>query len=591
MGQDDDALRPPLGPRTAMRFDSDPPYEVTEVNTVPARVPAEFWILALEHGERTLLCDAAEAFVRAKREDLPGIPENAGAALLSAFQKTVDQLSREALATALIELSEKSAIDELSQAVNQGDYRFDHIVEPALARWQVAEVQERNRNRLADANALTIWRKHAIAVAEAGQDSAAKEELLKVIFDDRERTDLRLSAAQCLGKIETQGLSEDADRLLSDQQNVVRIAELLALELLRHHHDPDSLPVLKRLTSSSEPTVQAGALQLLQAIGPEHVIKTAADLDLGLEHPHAGLRATIIESAYAIGDVAAVVRLAQFLDDPLPANREMATDAMFDLSQRESELLSAVKEHVNTALTSDSWRVLVQACLLAAGLKMGDTAPRMAELLTHARTEVGSTAAYAIKVFANEDLLPIALRQVESNLEKRFDTADPRRYRDLLYTNEQTQHLSEFMGMLRYRSADPILQRLIPKKDPDNTVIGDPRTRAIGIWAIGQIRMGEPDDEQLVAALTARLNDNTGPRPEQEPVREGCAYALGWMKAEQSLEALQSFAGRSYIRRCTPAACAWAVSHLTGEPMQLDGPLEYEVSSGWFLGPTREVEE
>lgn len=578
--------RPPIGPRTSLRFDSEPAYAVSVLNRVPGRVPGDLWIQAIEHGERSILCDAASAFAKAKREGFEGIPENAGPAMLSAFQKTDNHLSREALAAALIEFDDRSASDVLKLAVNQGDYRFDHLVEPALARWQVTEVLERNRQRLSGTNTLTVWKKHAIEVVSAGSDAGAVDALLEIVFNEQERSDLRLLAARGLGQINSDNLIDAVQKLIGEGSQHELLVELMAIEMLNHDPQRNELEILKRLAASKEPTVQAAVLELIQKMGATEVLTVVQELGLGADHPHAGLRETVLTSLYAIGDRAAVDQLATFLGDPVRANRELATDALFALAKHDAELRSGVAEHVGISLESGVWEVLEQSCLLAAGLEMGDTVGRMQELLNHHRPEVGRAAAYAMKVFANPDYLAAALHHFETAIEQDFDTRDERQRRALSLTCEQAQHLAEFMGTLRFRSADPVLQKLIPKVSPGYSAKSDPQTRAVAIWAVGQIRMGE-SDEQLVKALIARVNDDGGPMPEQEKVREACAYALGWMKADLALPALRPRASRGTYLRCPPSASAWAVSYLTGEEIPLEGPFTYEIPAGWFLEPPR----
>ena len=586
--EDHDALKHSETLRTKVWFHSIPEYEVGESVEVPAEVPAELWIQALKRGERNLICEAAEAFGKAKDLNSRGIPENIGQILLEVFEQTDDEVARESLALALVKFDNKPALPVLAKFVNQGNYRFDRIVEPALARWQNRDVIQRNRQRIEDQSTPMLWMTHAIDVLGETSIDESREALMKLVLEERIRPDLRVLAAKSMTRTTELGFTSDAKELVSRDPATDPIASLLAVKLLERQRDQDTVEILKELIGKFGPTVQANAIAILQQIDDQVVIEVADDANFGVEHPHSGLRQVIIESSRAVGGLAAIDRMVPFLDDPHPTNRELVADALYDLASQNEEFRMVVRDYVYGGLENDSWRVLEKASLLAAGLEMKETAPRMGELLSHPRTEVGKTAAYALKMFASEEMLPIALEQLNANLDLIFELAQVRSRREYLDVTEQCQHLCEYFGNMKYQKAEPTLLRLLPKQEPRGEVIADPLTRGVAMATLGRLYENNPE-EQLVRKLLARLNDIHSLEPEEGRVREGCAYALGWMQATQAVPSLRLYQGRNTEMRTEATACAWAVQHLTGETLPVGKRNIFQRQHKWFLMPTKEI--
>ena len=77
----------------------------------------------------------------------------------------------------------------------------------------------------------------------------------------------------------------------------------------------------------------------------------------------------------------------------------------------------------------------------------------------------------------------------------------------------QTAHLLELFGKTKYREAEPLLRRYIPKEQKMGTF-----SRTAAIWSLGYLHEGVPD-EALARLLVERLNDiqSSSPRVRPDP--------------------------------------------------------------------------
>ncbi|MEW4486904.1 hypothetical protein AB1L42_02425 [Thalassoglobus sp. JC818] len=574
---------PEPGPRRSVNFLTVPAFELRHSSIQERDVPAELWFKALNQKERAPICQAAELFVLAHREQLPGIPKETGPLLEKVFFETDDPVARKCLAVAIVELDAITDIERYEGVIRNGNFALAQILEPALAKRGSSAAIERNLQRLADPLTIRPLMQLAIEVVQAGKVTEARESLESIVLNRRARSDLRMKSAQALGEIFSTGLISNATELAGRTDDAT--APLLAVELIENHSDDETLPVLLGLTNTPVPVVQAKLLTLLTEIDPQLVVDLSQeDFELapGINHPHAGVRLALIRSAFRVGDFDTVEILSSFLDDPNPTNRQIAADALFSLSSQNEQLQEAVVNSVFTSLQSDSWRTLELACLLATGLEMKETTPRMMELLGHDRPEVGASAAYALKEFQQEESLAAATEQIVENTPKIFDFLDPRNRVAFELTCEQTQHLAELVGMMKYRPADQPLRAFIPKKEPGNIVITDDLTRGVAIWSLGQMHAGEPDSE-LIDAWIDRLNDTTSLVPEFEYIREGAVYAIAWSGDPELIPYLEVYALRDSLSRGVPTASAWGVAELGGEKIPLPPPVEGFNDRNWSL--------
>jgi hypothetical protein len=135
----------------------------------------------------------------------------------------------------------------------------------------------------------------------------------------------------------------------------------------------------------------------------------------------------------------------------------------------------------------------------------------------------------------------------------------------------------QFFAAMDYKPADPVLRRFIPKLSMS------PDSRCAAIYALGYLHRTNPPAE-LVTALVERLSDVGVSLPEQEPVRQACAVALGRMHATESLPTLRHFYEIESLATMAGYGCGWAIEQMTGEPV--DKPLPtVDYVQDWFLLP------
>lgn len=129
-------------------------------------------------------------------------------------------------------------------------------------------------------------------------------------------------------------------------------------------------------------------------------------------------------------------------------------------------------------LQTRQWRGLEQATLLLTQLDHKPAAGRLVELLTFDRPEVPLTAAWGLRKLAVPETLPGVVAYIEKQLQRPPSPKSPlARIHDHVLSQ-----LNQFLGQQKYRPADGVLRRFIPKSM--NTTTGpESRTAALWRWA------------------------------------------------------------------------------------------------------------
>jgi hypothetical protein len=147
--------------------------------------------------------------------------------------------------------------------------------------------------------------------------------------------------------------------------------------------------------------------------------------------------------------------------------------------------------------------------------------------------------------------------------------------------DHQLSQLNQFLGAQKYRPADAVLRRFVPRADGR---LG-PESRAAAVWALGRLHEGREVPE-LVGPLQERMLDMRSKPPEFTQVREMCAVTLGRTKAKEAVPTLRIF----YVGKPTEDpvnnASGWALQRLTGEVMPAPQTAR-KVRLDWFLRPAR----
>jgi HEAT repeat protein len=380
---------------------------------------------------------------------------------------------------------------------------------------------------------------------------------------------VRLEAAKAAGRVQDSGLESDARRLLAGGPAIPLVNRLCAARLVARHGGTDAQNLLAELAIDQEPAVAVMALRRLIDIDPHLVLPLA---ERSMQSADAKVRQCGADAYVLVPDPQRVAVLVRLLDDPHPAVRGSVRDSLYELARR-PELDEPVRQAATGMLAGDRWRGLEQAALLLAALDHKPAAARLVELLEFNRPEVGIAAAWGLKKLALPETLPAMFDKTRRSTEIRKSSPPPPGLDD------QTAHLFEAFGRLKYIPADPLLQEYIPK-DYKMGVL----SRSSAIWSLGLLHGGIPD-EALAKQLMERIADDlSGPGnpPEMDQVKYMSAASIVRMKAESQVPDLRKRITPEISPNRMGMTMRWAVMQLTGEHIPEPSPRRIG-KTGWFL--------
>ena len=368
------AIAEPLapGPRVVLRMASSPEYELCE--TIPAKMDPRLltlWLIALDSPDRDLHQRVGDAIVRAKDLGMKGLDESVAARSRKVFQESDVPVVRRSIAKALIALDDRRAAEMLWKACG-GDYQLALIVEPALGAWKHQPAVDAALIRLKDPLIQPPLLRLAIELVREAREEKAQGPLVRLVQSRSARGDLRLAAAIALGDIFPQGLVSEARDLADRDRSRDPFAGLLAVRLLSRHNNPETIAPLQKLARDTNTAVQGLALKRLgqidQKLVADFALHPVSRQTYSVKHPDANVRLALIESLYSISEVQAIPVLRTFLDDPHPANRTAAGDALYHLALKNANFRDSVEQQLQMALADSSWRTLERAAIVAGGL-------------------------------------------------------------------------------------------------------------------------------------------------------------------------------------------------------------------------------
>jgi HEAT repeat protein len=508
------------------------------------------------------------------RGHLAGVPELADAVPRLVEIVTASQshpAARLAAAQALISLGAKAAAPQLAESSEHFGADLRQLVEPALAQWRYEPIARVWLRRL---KAPATRRRDlllAIDGLRAVGDKSAVGALLELVHDALRTADVRSAAARAAGLIQDHGLEGDARRLIAGPAPVPILDRLCAVRLLARHAGEDSQNLLSQFALDAEPAVAIVALTRLIEVAPQKVVPIT---ETAIQNADPQVRQRGAEAYALFPDPRRVIVLARLLDDPHPEVRGAVRDWLFEL-QRRPELADLVISAATEMLAGESWRGLEQAALILGALGHRPAAPRLVALLESARPEVGIAAAWALKKLALPETLPALLDKARRQTEIRANPNDISRGLD-----EQTAHLIETFGLMKYAPAEPLLVQYIPKRFNFGLY-----SRTAAIWSLGHLHEGMPD-ESLAKQFMVRVTDDNMPS-EFLRVRAMAAVSIGRMKALSQVSALQKSLGIKPAPNVHGMSIRWALMELTGEFVpEADPPIA--ARKKWFLEPLEE---
>ncbi len=544
----------------------DPDLPVVPVVRIFPQKPLGLWLKALARPEADLKAQAAAAIARAHRAGMKGL-ESAVAPLRAALDEAdAAPTVRLAVARALVTLDARTTADSLLKQASKSGGELREIVEPALARWDHRPARAVWLERLADP--ATTRRDLILAVKSlaAVREEGAVEPLRKIVLADKTPGAVRLEAARALGTLRTRGLEKDALRLISDESPRGLPARLAAAALLRGHRGDEAVKLLQRLAGDREATVVRLAVARLIEIDPRLVLGV---LDRLLASPDPALRGQGVDVLSRLPQEKHAALLGARLDDLHPGVRGQAWQALEKFAAKK-ELREAVLAR-GTTLLEASWRGQEQAMVLLARLDHKPAAAAMLQRLSAERAEVFVTAAWGLRKLAVADTLPEVQRFVTDEHQRQLAKQRLPGRDDVAHflVDYQLSQLNQLLGQQKYRPADDVLRRFVPK-------VPFPRlgeARASAIWALGLIHE-DRNVPALAKALQGRLLDMSIP-PEDLRVKWMAGVTLGRMKSKEVLPTLrQMYPDRKPMQNPISNACGWAIERITGEKVPAAVPIK-----------------
>ena len=599
---------PGVEPNSLM--ESDPDIVTPElVNKIFSPKLKPLWLKAMAQPEVDLKRQAADTIAEARQRgmtDLEDTAEDLTRELEAVDQHPVVKLSA---ARTLILLDARQAAPVLFKHAADGGQDMRELVEPGLAAWDYKPMRAVWLARLKEPGTPQVQLLLAIRGVDTVKETEACADLRKRALDPEAPADIRVAVAGVLGRLQRQGLQDDARPLAADTA-VEKIVDRLVAALMIRHHDGDATEkLLLELAVDPQPAVAAVALQRLLEIDPMLLAPISPRVIVSPDSKVRWLCARILVGQQI---PEAVALLGTLLDDPHPGVRGYAAQSMVDLAAIE-KLDKPVRQAAMKMVMTDRPRGLEQASLVLGALDHEPAADRLVELLEFKKRaelleinerEVHIYAAWALRCLA----VPATAGPIFDKIKYETDRtlaitqALDKQYAEnpelpfvvppLRDIYDQVNHLIQALGMIRYPQADPLLRRFLPKprrrselEPPAVDTTSQPRLRGAAVWALGHLYADQPK-EDVTALLRERLVDTEPSNPEVSQVRCMSAVSLGRMKDSGSLEMLKRSGDSSPAGSKLGNACAWGTATIKGQPAPKIEPIVTDANQmDWFVEP------
>lgn len=521
----------------------------------------DLWVQALTGPEEDLRREAAAAILRERQQKCPDV-NDMGEDLLRAISLSKHPAARLTIAQALIALDFRKSAPQLFELAQGGSTNEAMVIEPALGRWNHKPMREVWLSRLSEPRSTQL-RRLVLAIEGVGTvgEKRAVTLLRQLALDRAVAPGIRLPTARVLGELVSEGLTEDARRLVADKSPRAMIDRLVAARLLSTHLGDDLQQLLLQLAVDDQPAVAAVALRRLLQIDPELVKPLVPRL---LKNRDSIVRQLAARSLVERPAVEVFVTLGELLDDSHPEVRGYVRESMLELAKR-PEFDATIRDKAMEVLGSENWRGLEQAARLLAELGHKPAAPRLIELLYFDRIEVHVTAAWSLSQLAVRETLPGMLTFAKSITDK-YPVRPGAGVSQNAYLSKGhdacLSHLFQAFGTMKFAEPEPVLMKFIPRRYD----LG-PRSRGAAIWALGHLH--ENDPQPVLMNLLGRRVADEGviPVPEPVEVRANSAISLGRMRAKPALKVLRHFYGKDLPGDRIREACGWAIEQITGEDL------------------------
>ena len=550
--------------------DRDETYDVSSA-------PLPIWQKALQQPDPMLLRQTIDSISQAHALNMKGV-ETLVPQIVALAKKPQQNLSvRLAAVRTLTTMNVREQAPLLAALARRHGESVSRIVEPALARWGSLEMEKDWTQRLQASLPGVVQggprpRKSAIRAAIAGlansDNPAIQDDLWQLASHPSIKLDIRVMAAESLGKSNSQGLGDRTTQLLSSQQRSLA-AQLVALKLLQKHTDQRAIDTLVSLTKSNVSAVQAAALERLFQIDPKLVDPLADDAIISED---VNVRKMGARALFATRNAVRIAPLASLLDDRNPSLRHKVAFWLLQLAESPTLKQEVIKRSVNV-LSQDSWRGCEKAAVVLVHLDHKPCSDRLVELMNHPRAETMVAAAWGLRKLALEKHLPEMLDQAKATYsgfkQKKLSLRQNPGH------EQQIAQLFTAFGQMRYQAADALMREYVPK----NFDLGY-FARPAAVWALGYLHEDKAP-EDLTKSLIERLQDTDSMFPEVPDVRRCAAVTLGRMKSKSAVAVLEKYCR---IPNKTGQACCWSLNRMTGREIPVLPPIVHKFDE-WFLRP------
>ncbi|MAE61185.1 MAG: hypothetical protein CMJ49_07495 [Planctomycetaceae bacterium] len=450
-------------------------------------------------------------------------------------------------------------------------------IDLALGKWRVragVEVWVDRVGRELGPRALQ-W-SAATALGSAGFDDAAVIDVLRAAVVDRGRAiEIRMAAAEALGKLRDAELEPTAARLSEEST----AGAMMATRVLKRHGSAEAIEQLHGLAQHTEPAVQGEAMRQLFAIDVALVWRYRA---LAVASGDPEVRLVNVRALAERHELDSIDLLLTALDDAHPMVRDSARVGLHVLSN-DADLFEVIRDGLRRILTDGlaqhrtreptHWRAVEQAALLIGHLDDQTMAETLLVLVDYPRLEARLAAVDALRRLA-----PPAMRGPMVDLQKqqmrRIKAGVPgRHYSDaggaedpnvrIAHEDLVGGEVAQTLGVWDVREATPLFVELIPKVKKVGHAVGREYFRAGAIWALGMIY--EDDAPAGIAeAIAGRMNDDFSLDPEYTEVRVQSVIAIGRMKAMAHAEDMHKRVAYLTDDLRIRAAGRWAYERMKG---------------------------
>jgi hypothetical protein len=555
--------------RTSFLKDHDPEIHIPEpINVISPRLKL-LWLEALSRPETDMQRMAADAIMRGHAFGISGLEDAIPRLETLLSSAATHPAARLAVARSLVELRATACAASMADSARLFGADLRQVIEPALAQWDYRPMRDVWKARLKVPQVRHSELMLAIRCLITARDESAAGALLEFVHDAERGADVRIEAARSAGMLAEHGLEADTRLLIARGNEATKLNRLCGVQLVARHAGDDAIGLLTEFAVDAEPAIAAIALGRLIEIDPHLALPLAAG---AIQNADAKVRRHGARTYMLLPNPDRIGVLAGMLNDPHPELRSSVREWLYELA-RVPELDESVRRFTTAILAADDWRGLEQAALLLAALDHKPAAPRLVELVDYRRPEVRIAAAWGAKTLAVPETLPALLKTAQQRTETRMGpVAGPN---DL---DEQTAHLLEFFGKMRYREAEPLLRQYVPKVMPMGV-----HSRAAAIWSLGFLHEGVPD-ESLAETLMDRLRDPVeGQGAEWSSVKEMSAVSIARMKALSQVTPLRKFVGSMIRPDRQGMAIRWALMEMTGESIPEPKGSTLSDSAIWFL--------